>query len=181
MKQRTTTTLFTSALLALMVSACGLTAPRSNEGYADLDSLGMLDVDNTMTLSIGPSLLRFAARHVEDDPETQALLRGLDGVRIRIYEIDRNPDKVAERIEHMSAKLRGQDWQPVALVQEEGEQAHLLMKGSGDRIYGLTVITSDGEEAVIVNVMGDLKPEYFTDAMVALDVDTPEIQVAAAN
>lgn len=170
-----------AAAIALTLAACGITAPRSNEGYADLDSLGMLDVDNTMTLSIGPTLLRFAARHVDDDPETRALLQELDGVRIRIYEIDRNPDRVAARIEDMSLKLRDQDWQPVALVQEDDEQTHMLMKVTEGRIHGLTVITSDGLEAVIVNVMGDLKPELFTDAMVALDVNTPDIEVASLD
>ena len=44
-----------------------------------------------MSISIGPSLLRFAARHMEDDPETRALLRDLSGVRVRIYEVDGEP------------------------------------------------------------------------------------------
>ena len=52
-------------LLALALGGCGLTAPRSNPGFADLDSLGLADTDRVLTLSIGPALLRFAARHVE--------------------------------------------------------------------------------------------------------------------
>jgi hypothetical protein len=168
-------------MAGLLLTGCGLTAPRSNEGFADLDSLGMTDVDNTMTLSIGPSLLHFAARHVEDDPETQALLQGLDGVRVRIYEIDRNPDRVAGRIEKMSLKLRDQDWQAVALVQEGDEQTHMLIKMSGDQICGLTVIAFDGEEAVVVNVMGDLRPELFGETMAALDVDAPDVHIASAG
>ncbi len=169
------------AFAGLLLAGCGLMAPRSNDGYADLDSLGMTDVDNTMTLSIWPTLLRFAAKHVEDDPETQALLQGLDGVRVRIYEIDRNPERVAGRIERMSIKLQDQDWTPVALIQDEGEQTHMLMKVSGERICGLTVIAFDGEEAVVVNVMGDLRPEMFGDTMLALDVEAPEVQVAAVK
>lgn len=174
-------TLTLAALAAGLLGGCGLTAPRGNAGYADLDSLGMTDVDNTMTLSIGPTLLHFAARHVEDDPETRALLQGLDGVRIRIYEIDRNPDRVAGRIERMSLKLRDQHWEPIALIQEDGEQTHMLVKMERDRIAGLTVIAFDGSEAVVVNVMGDLRPEMFGDTMAALDVETPEVHLAAAG
>ncbi|MEM1413114.1 MAG: hypothetical protein AAGH19_12230, partial [Pseudomonadota bacterium] len=84
--------------LALALVGCGITAPRSNAGYADLDSLGMFDTDLTMSLSLGPTVLRFAARYTDDDPETQALLRSLDGVRVRIYEIDGDADRVAGRV-----------------------------------------------------------------------------------
>lgn len=170
---------FLAALLAL--AGCGLTAPHENPGFADLDSLGIFDVDNTITLSIGPALLHFAARHMDDDPETQALLRGLDGVRVRIYEIDGDALAVAARMDRMSLRLRRQDWQPVALVQEHGAHTWMLVKASGERIAGLTVISSDGHEAVIVNVMGDLRPELFGGAMAALDIDAPAVQVAGAN
>ena len=32
---------------SLLVGACGVTAPHSSEGYADLDSLGFSDTDTT--------------------------------------------------------------------------------------------------------------------------------------
>ena len=160
-----------SGLVLLLVS-CGITAPRSNEGYADLASLGLFDTDRTMALSIGPTLLKFAARIVdEDEPETAAMLRGLDGVRIRIYEIDGDAERVAARARDMSLHLRKDDWQPVMLVQEDGEQVHMLMRSDGDRIQGLTLITTDSREAVVINLMGHLDPTHFSDVMVALDVD----------
>ena len=48
-------TLLLSMALVLLVSGCGITAPRSNAGYADLDSLGFADTDSTVSLSIGPT------------------------------------------------------------------------------------------------------------------------------
>lgn len=166
-------------LAAASFTACGITAPHGNEGFADLDSLGLLDTDRKMVLSIGPTLIRIAVWALdEDDPETAALLRGIDGVRIRIYEIDGDPDRVSERIDRMAGNLARDDWTPVMLVREEGECTHMLMRGAGDRIRGLTLITSDGREAVVINVMGDLQPEYFSEAMAALDVDAPDVEVA---
>ncbi len=170
------------ALLALVLGACGLTAPRGNEGFADLDSLGMFDTDRKIALSVGPTVLRFAARHLDDEPEIQAMLRGLDGVRVRIYEIDGDGLRVAGRIEGMSARLQAEGWEPVALIREEGEQTHMLMKIRNGEIKGLTLVASDGHsEAVVINLMGDLEPEYFSDVMVALEVDAPEVQVAAVQ
>jgi hypothetical protein len=166
----------------LVLSACGIMAPRSNEGFANLDSLGMLDTDRTMALSIGPTMLNIAAWAMdEDEPETAAMLRDLEGVRIRIYEIDGDADKVADRVQRMSTHLREDEWQPVMLVQDDGEQTHMLMRSEGDRIQGLTLITSDNEEAVVINLMGNLDPENWTEVMDALDVDSPDVEVAPLN
>jgi hypothetical protein len=164
-------------LCAWSLGACGLTAPRGNEGFADLDSLGLADTDRVLTLSIGPALLRFAARHIEDDPETQALLRGLDGVRIRIYEIDGDAARVASRMQGMSRKLQSGGWEQVMLVRSANDQAHMLMKVVDQRICGMTVLVFDGEsEAVVINLMGELQPRQFADVMAALDVDAGGVQ-----
>ncbi|MDX1555795.1 MAG: DUF4252 domain-containing protein [Xanthomonadales bacterium] len=165
-------TLALSLALSLTISACGLTAPRGEPGYADLESLGVWDTDRQMALSIGPTLLRFAARHVDDEPEIQALLRSLDGVRIRIYEIDGSAARVASRMDRMQSHLEDDGWQPVMLVRQGQERTQLLLKTSHGVTHGLTLLTSDGEhEAVVINLIGDIEPRYFADVMVALDIE----------
>ena len=162
---------------ALTLTACGLTAPRGSEGYADLESLGLSDTDRVLSLSIGPAVLRFAARHVEDDPETRALLSSLDGVRVRVYEIDGDAGRVAARMDRMSANLQDDGWERVVLVREQAETVHMLLRMTEGRISGMTVLVCDGDrEAVVVNLMGDIRPEHFSDVMVALDVDAPGVE-----
>jgi hypothetical protein len=172
-------------LSMLFISACGLTAPRGNDGFADLKSLGMRDTDRVMTLSIGPTLLRFAANHIDDDPQTRDLLRSLDGVRIRIYEIDGDTGRVAARINSMSEHLQSDGWEPVVLAREADQETHMLLRMSGQQISGMTVLVSDGEsEAVVINLMGDIQPDQFGDVMVALEVDAPgveEVRVAEST
>ena len=166
-------------LTAFLISSCGITAPRSNEGYANLDSPGIGDTNRTMSLSLGKTTLRFAARFLDDEPETQALLRSLDGVRIRIYEVHGDNERVARRFEHMGKKLGNDGWQPVMLIREEGELVQMFSKSSSNSMLGLTIVSADDEEVVVVNVMGDIQPEHFGDVMVALDVDdAPEVQIA---
>jgi hypothetical protein len=161
--------------LGLALSACSLTAPRSSAGYADLESLGIRDVDRVMTLSIGPALLRFAAAHIDDDPELKALLRGLEGVRIRIYEIDGDAGRVATRINTMSRHLQDDGWEPVLSTREGSEATYMLLRVVDRQVRGMTVLVSDGEsEAIVINLMGDIRPEQFGEVMVALDADSPE-------
>ena len=169
-------------LIALILSSCSITAPRGNEGYANLDSPGMSDTDRTMSLSLGRFPLRMAARFLDEDPETQALLRSLDGVRIRIYEVHGDSDRIVQKFERMGGKLNNDGWQPIMLVREEGELVQMYAKSSGSGIQGLTIVSADEEEVVIVNVMGDIDPMYYSNVMVALDVeDAPEIKIAAVN
>ena len=170
------------ACVTLFISACGITAPSSNDGYADLESLSMGDTNRVISLSIGPTLLHFAARYMDDEPEIRDLLRSLDGVRIRIYEIDGDAGRVAQRIFKMSEHLQKDGWAPVLLVREQNEEVHMLLRMVNHHISGMTVLVSDGEsEAVIINLMGEVRPEQFGDVMVALDVGAPgvnDIQVA---
>ena len=170
-------TLLLSMALVLLVSACGITAPRSNAGYADLDSLGFADTDSTVSLSFGPTVLRMAAGFIDDDPETKEILLNLDGVRVKVYDIVRGQERVAQRIDKMTAKLRRQGWETVITVQEGDERTHVLVKMDGPNIAGLTVIALDEQEAVIVNVMGNLSPEMFSGTMAALEVDVPRVRV----
>jgi hypothetical protein len=142
----------------------------------------MGETDRTMSISLGPTVLRFAARFLDDEPETQALLRSLDGVRVRIYEVTGDNEKIAQNFEHMGSKLSNDGWTPVMLVREEGELVQMYAKSSGSGMHGLTIVSADDEEVVVVNVMGDIKPENFSDVMVALDVDdAPEVQIASVD
>ncbi len=170
--------------MVLVLSSCGITAPRGNDGFANLDSPGMNDTDRTMTISLGPTTLWFAAKFLDAEPETQTLLRSLDGVRIRIYEVDEDgdTDRIAHNFERMGGKLLDDGWDPVMLVREEGELVQMYLKSSGKRISGLTIVSADDEEVVVINVMGDIDPVYYKDVMMALNVDdAPEVQVAVVE
>jgi len=170
------------ALIALLLSSCAITAPRSSEGFANLDSPGIADTDRTIALSLGRTTLRFAARFLDDEPETQALLRSLDGVRIRIYEVDGDTDRIAHRFDRMGAKLSRDGWEPVMLVRDDDELVQMYAKHSGKAMCGLTIVSADDDEVVVVNIMGDIEPERFGDVMVALNVeDAPQVQVASSN
>ena len=169
-------------LMGFTLASCGLTAPRSNEGYANLDSPGMNDTDRTMSLSIGPTTLRFAARFLDNEPETQALLRSLDGVRIRIYEVTGDTGRIARNFERMGGKLLDDGWDPVMLVREEGELVQMYARFIDGRMRGLTIVSADESEVVVVNVMGDIDPVYYSDVMLALNVDdAPEVQIASVD
>ena len=77
----------------------------------------------------------------------------------------------------MSGKLKDDGWDAVMTIREGSEQVHMLMRTVDGRICGMTVLVSDGQsEAVIVNLMGEIQPEQFSEVMVALDVDAAGVE-----
>lgn len=169
----------TVLLLCAILTSCGLTAPRRSEGFASLDSLPQLKMDRTLSLSIGPALLHFAAHHIDDDPVTAQLLRSLDGVRIRVYNVDGSPASVTSDIQLMSEQLQADGWQPVLLIRDrqDGEELRMLVKIRDTSIRGLMVLAADDEaEVVVINLMGDIPPARFKDVMLALDIDAPGVR-----
>ena len=102
-------------------------------------------------------------------------------MRVKIYEINGDASRVGERLADMSRKLGEQNWEPIILVKEKGEQVHMLMKVIDNHISGLTVLSTDGRDVVIVNIMGDIDPEMFASTVAALDIDTPKIQITGGS
>jgi len=172
----------TAVALVFLMSACGFTAPRGNDGYANLDSPGMADTDRVISLSLGRMVLRFAANFVDDDPEVKALLKSLDGVRVRIYEVTGDPERITHKFHTMGDKLNNDGWDPVMLVREEGELVQMFAKTSTQGISGLTIFSVDDDEVVVVNIMGEIDPRQYGDVMLALNVEgAPDVEVAAIN
>jgi hypothetical protein len=74
-------------------------------------------------------------------------------------------------MDRMQDRLEGDGWTPVMLIRTEDERTQLLLKSTGKLVHGLTLLTSDGDsEAVVINLIGDIQPQYFSDVMVALDI-----------
>ncbi len=169
-------------LAVFILSSCGIMAPRSNPGFANLDSPGMNDTNRTFALSIGPTTLWFAARFLDDDPEVQALLRSLEGVRVRTYEVYGDINRINRNFARMGNKLLGDGWKPVVLVHEEGDLVQMFAKSDSTGIRGLTIVSADDYEVVVVNIMGDIDPVYYRNVMLALDIDdAPDVQIAAVD
>jgi hypothetical protein len=89
------------------------------------------------------------------------------------------------RIDNMSRRLQDDGWEAVMLMRKEEEATHMLLRVVDEQIRGMTVLVSDGySEAVVINLMGEIKPQQFGDVMLALDVDAPgveDVQPAASE
>jgi hypothetical protein len=144
-------------------TGCGVTAPTHGAGYADFSAAQYEGMRRESSISLGPRVLRFAARYSDDDPETRAILRAIDGVRVKVYQLNDRADSsaLASKLSAVASNLAEDDWQPIVRVMEEGKLVFVLLKESEDAIVGVAMLKADEKELLFVNVMGNLSRELL--------------------
>ena len=73
--------------------------------------------------------------------------------------------------------LSSKQWEPIVQVNDDGEQAQIFLKVSEDRMEGLTVMAVNDEEAVFINIIGQLDPEQLGSVMDSFDVDIGDLEI----
>lgn len=151
-------------LLALLITGCGITASSRNAGFASFSSGDLPGLQKDTSISLGPTVLRFAARHSDEDPAAQAILKAIDGIQIKVFTLEQSADRVAlaAALNEDAAGL-DENWQPIVRVNEPDSTVHILLKQSDDAILGLAILAVDDEELVFVNVMGELSPDMLAE------------------
>ncbi len=170
--------LLTAAAISVL-SACGISGNlRGEPGYAEFESPGLRNTDLQFALSLGPVPLRFARKFVDDDPEASAILDQLSAIRLRVYEIDGNPENVRRRMGQATDRLIEEGWTTVIAVREDDELASVLVwMDEENEIRGLAVIAQDATDLVFVNLIGRIQPELFSTYMAEFDITTPDIEI----
>ena len=165
--------------LVSVLAGCGFSGNLRNEpGFADFDSPGLLDADLEFALSLGPVPLRFARKFVDDDPEASAILDQLSAIRLRVYEINANPENVRRKMGQATDRLIEEGWTTVVTVREDDELALVLVwMDEEDEIRGMAVIAQDASELVFVNLIGRIRPELFGTYMAEFDITAPDIKI----
>ena len=65
-------------------------------------------------------------------------------------------------------------------MNDNDENVLVMIKADKTKISGLAVLTADRDEAVFVNMIGNIRPEFFNEILdsVDADVNVPDIELA---
>jgi len=140
-------------------------------GYVDFGSLEAVYGEPKVMVNIGGLLLGFMAQATKDDPEAAALMEGLKGVRINVYETGGELMPALDQLQDVKSMLREQNWEPIVQVNEDDENVQIFIKLDGEGVQGLTVMAVNAEEAVFMNILGSMDPEKLGQVMDQFDVD----------
>lgn len=164
------------ALTALFSATATFAADET--GFVDFGRFSAANGGKFVEVNIQSGLLKFAAKIAAvEEPEAAELLRSIKRVRVNVVGLDEtNRASTIERIEAIRTDLEKRGWEKVVTVREEkakgGEDVAIYMKSSGeDAIEGLVVTVIDKKgEAVLVNVVGDIRAEQLAKLADKLDI-----------
>lgn len=144
------------------------------QGYFAFEDIPGIDSEPTVAIDLDPEMMNFfGAATKGQDPAVRSALEGIKNVRVRVYEgfTDGGSEaEVLKFVDDTARTLEREGWRNVVRVNEDGERVRIFMKlaaggGAGaGRIEGITVMVVDtggGDEAVFINVAGDIRPEQL--------------------
>ena len=141
-------------------------------GYVDFGDLSITYGEPKITINLGGTMLNFVGMmSSSESPETSEMISKLKGIRVQIYTLDENTDAARDQFGKTKSSLKSSGWEPIVQVNEDDEQVLVYMKMIEGQMEGMTVMVVDEEEAVFVNVIGQLNPAELGRVMDSFDVD----------
>jgi hypothetical protein len=164
-----------AACLTILVSLPAMAqedALKAFPGYVDFGELNSLFGEPTVQISVGESLLGLVGSlSASEDPETAEMFKRLNGVRVSVFENEGMVDGAVGLIKDVSSNLARQGWESVVTVNSDDEQVRIFMMINDSRVEGITVMALDEEEAVFVNIIGNIDPEELSKVMDNFNID----------
>lgn len=150
---------------ALALPAIAETAPAGAIDFGKLTPAA--DGGQFVEVNIKGNLLNMAARlAAKEEPEIAELLKGIQSVRVNVVGLDDgNRAETQARIKAVRGELDVKGWERVVAVSEKDQDVGIYLKTRGqDAVEGLVVtVIENGKQAVLVNIVGDIRPEKLAD------------------
>ncbi len=165
-------------LALLLLTGCGISGNRANDpGYADYQLPGWSESDRVVSISLGPSILRLANwgmnNSEEDLPE---LFKQLRAVRIAVYEMQSDSDRLKKRHLETTSQLVADGWEVLVKTHGEGEDLLVMTRHKGRNITGLVVLALESKELVFINLMGNIDPRHLGGLLRSID-DSVDVDI----
>ncbi|WP_439106178.1 DUF4252 domain-containing protein [Congregibacter sp.] len=139
-------------------------------GYVDFAELSQNYGEPRVMVNLGGSLLKLVGTMKHDDPVAEEALKSLDSVRVHVYDTEGETSSAEQRMDTVSSKLETLEWEQIVRVREPDDRVNVYVKYTEDRIQGLMVMAVNSEEAVFVNVLGDIDPAHLNKVVDSIDV-----------
>jgi hypothetical protein len=155
-----------SFAFALITASLSLTARAESPGVVDFGKFtppgkgsGFVEVH------VRSNLLALAAQLLEkQQPEAAKLLRNVQLVRINVVGLtEENREEMQNRIQKIRQDLDGRGWERNVNVQgKAGEDVGVYTQTRGtEALAGVAITVIDPKNVVLVNVVGDIRPEQI--------------------
>lgn len=151
-----------SAAVAAISVATTVRAADLSPGQIDLGKFTPVEGAEFVEVNINSNLIAMVCNFAKKaEPDVAQLLAGLKSVRVNVLGLtEENREEITTRVTQLRSQLDKSGWDRVVSVIENAEDIGVYMKMKGaEAVEGLVVTVLDGNEAVFVNIIGDIRPD----------------------
>lgn len=165
--------------LATLCTALAVSTQAAEEGdlpagQIDFGKFTPPEKGQFVEINVNSNLINMAARLVEkEEPDAARVLRGVKSIRINVIGLDdSNRTGLKKRMDAIRAQLTEQGWERLVAVQEKDQDVGIFAKTRGEEaVEGIAVtVIDDKDQAVFINVVGDIRPEQLAQVAEELDL-----------
>ena len=168
------TTLWITLLCLVPTAGRAQTTSLSDHpGYFPLEELEIISSEEaSVEINLQGAMLKMIGKAtIAEDPEFAEIVSNLEAIRVRIAPMENlDPDKARSAMAQGAALLEERGWQAMVRIRDEDEQVYIYSLESGESMAGMTVLVVDSDEAVMVNLVGDIDFESLGSLVMGLDL-----------
>ncbi len=177
-------TLVCATGLGMMLLTGCLVAEEQRAGFVDFGKLPVASGGEFVDINLGKAVFAISGKLFEkSDPDFAKLIRGLDLLQVNVVGLaDDNRAAIQEHIRKLRTDLTSKGWERIVSVKEKKDDVAVFLKTRGEEaVEGLVVTVLDGDkEAVLINIVGNIKPEQVAMLGEKMNVD-PLKKIAGAK
>jgi hypothetical protein len=165
------------AALSAALSLSSVAVRAVEPGYVDFGKIKPTDGCEFVEVNLPATLLGFASCFVDkQDAEVAGLIRSLKHVRVNVVGYnDSSLQEITTRVQSIRRDLESQGWTQMVTARQTGQAQDVVVyvKTTDDTIQGIlvTVIDPSQKQAVLVNLVGNIKPEQIAAVGRSLHID----------
>lgn len=174
--------LFLTLVLGLLPAMAGAQFDTDHPGYFPIEALAIFP-EESINLEInltGPMIKFIALATDEEEPELSRLVEELESIRVRGADLEAiSTEDVREGIRDAAQKLAENGWISMVRMREADEEVYIYFKEQDDEMVGLTVLSLEEDEAMLINLVGKIDPAGL--GSLASGLDLPQLEQAVQD
>lgn len=169
-----------SLVLATLVFPTILVAQLDTDhpGYFPIEDLGILPEESiNLEINLPGAMLKFiAAATDENEPDLSRIAENLKSIRVRGAALGEvGLDRVRSGFQNAAQKLESAGWSSMVRMRKDNEEVYIFFKEEVGQMVGLTVLTLEDSEAMLINLVGNIDPGDLSGLAEGLDLDLPDM------
>jgi hypothetical protein len=131
-------------------------------GYVDFGKLNPSGESQFVEVNIKSNLIAMVASLAKkSEPEIADVINGLKQIRVNVLGLNKeNRDDLKKRVADIREKLDGAGWERIVTAIEKNQDVGVFLKMKDAKaVEGVCVTVIEGNQVVLINVIGDIRPE----------------------